>query len=60
MALPLGAASGSAFFSRHNGVTSAISHLVLFRFPEVSYVLEPASDTAFRLVPGGGVEPPRC
>jgi hypothetical protein len=49
----------SALSSRHKGVTSPISRLFLLRSPRVFYVLRPASDAAFVMVPGGGVEPPR-
>src|SRR6266581_1843549 len=46
--------------SRHKGVTSPILYPFLLRISEVSYVFGPASDAAFGLVPGGGVEPPRA
>jgi hypothetical protein len=45
--------------SRHKGVTSRISRVFLVNIFGISNAREPASDAAFRLVPGGGVEPPR-
>ncbi len=49
-----------ALSSRHNGVTSPILRLFLLGISKRLRCVGPASDATLRLVPGGGVEPPRC